>query len=98
MKYNLIGLYICSSFALSAQVQLTRDVIASAGQVVSGTNIQMSYTIGEPFTATIQNNQIHTLGFLNKPPRLRPSQLHHAMHPTKPQSHLFREVHNPLFS
>ena len=63
MKYNLIGLYICSSFALSAQVQLTRDVIASAGQVVSGTNIQMSYTIGEPFTATIQNNQIHTLGF-----------------------------------
>ena len=63
MKHLLLGLILIISFALSAQVQLTRDVMSSAGQSVSGTNIQMSYTIGEPFTATLQNNSIHTLGF-----------------------------------
>ena len=63
MKHLLLGLTLIISFALSAQVQLTRDVMSSAGQSVSGTNIQMSYTIGEPFTATLQNNWIHTLGF-----------------------------------
>lgn len=63
MKHLLLGLTLIISFALSAQVQLTRDVMSSAGQSVSGTTIQMSYTIGEPFTATIQNNSIHTLGF-----------------------------------
>ena len=63
MKHLLFGLSILTSLSLCAQVQLTRDVMASAGQTASGTNIQMSYTIGEPFTATIQNNSIHTLGF-----------------------------------
>ena len=63
MKHLLLGLTLIISFALSAQVQLTRDVMSSAGQSVSGTTIQMSYTIGEPFTATLQNNWIHTLGF-----------------------------------
>ena len=63
MKHLLLGLTLIISFALSAQIQLSRDVMSSAGQSVSGTNIQMSYTIGEPFTATLQNNWIHTLGF-----------------------------------
>ena len=63
MKHLLLGLTLIISFALSAQVQLTRDVMSSAGQSVSGTTIQMSYTIGEPFTATLQNNWIQTLGF-----------------------------------
>ena len=63
MKHLLFGLSILTSLSLCAQIQLSRDVMSSAGQSVSGTNIQMSYTIGEPFTATIQNNSIHTLGF-----------------------------------
>lgn len=63
MKHLLLGLSILTSLSLCAQIQLSRDVMSSAGQSVSGTNIQMSYTIGEPFTATIQNNSIHTLGF-----------------------------------
>ena len=63
MKHLLLGLTLIISFALSAQIQLSRDVMSSAGQSVSGTTIQMSYTIGEPFTATLQNNWIHTLGF-----------------------------------
>ena len=63
MKHLLFGLCLVLSFALSAQLQLSRDVIATAGQDVSGSNLQMSYTIGEPFTFTLQNNAIHTLGF-----------------------------------
>ena len=63
MKHLLFGLCLILSFALSAQLQLSRDVIATAGQDVSGSNLQMSYTIGEPFTLTLQNNAIHTLGF-----------------------------------
>jgi len=51
------------SFTLTAQLQLSRDVIGAAGQSVAGSNLQMSYTIGEPFTFTLQNNAIHTLGF-----------------------------------
>jgi len=63
MKHLLFGLCLILSFALSAQLQLSRDVIATAGQDVSGSNLQMNYTIGEPFTFTLQNNAIHTLGF-----------------------------------
>ena len=63
MKHLLFGLFLILSFALSAQLQLDRDVLGSAGQDVSGSNLQMSYTIGEPFTFTLQNNAIHTLGF-----------------------------------
>ena len=45
------------------QIELSRDVVGSAGQSVSKDNLQMSYTIGETFTATIQNDIIKTLGF-----------------------------------
>ena len=63
MKHLLLGLSFLTSLSLCAQIELSRDVMSSAGQSVSSSNMQMSYTIGEPFTATIQNNSIHTLGF-----------------------------------
>ena len=56
-SFALIGL---NSFT---QIELSRDVMGSAGQSVSNDNLQMSYTIGETFTATIQNDIIKTLGF-----------------------------------
>jgi gliding motility-associated-like protein len=63
MKHLLLGLSFLTSLSLSAQAELSRDVMSSAGQSVSSLNIQMSYTIGETFTATIQNDIIKTLGF-----------------------------------
>ena len=51
------------SFNGFTQIELSRDVMGSAGQSVSNDNLQMSYTIGETFTATIQNDIIKTLGF-----------------------------------
>ena len=45
------------------QIELSRDVVGSAGQSVSNDNLQMSYTVGEPFTFTLENSTIHTLGF-----------------------------------
>jgi len=63
MKHLLLGLSFLTSLSLCAQIQLSRDVMSCAGQSVSSSNIQMSYTIGETFTATIQNDIIKTLGF-----------------------------------
>ena len=63
MKHLLLGLSFLTSLSLCAQAELSRDVIGTAGQSVSSSNIQMSYTIGETFTATIQNDIIKTLGF-----------------------------------
>ena len=63
MKHLLFGLSLLTSISLFSQVQLTRDVMASAGQTASGSNFEMSYTIGEPFTLTLDNSSIHTLGF-----------------------------------
>jgi len=63
MKHLLFGLSFLTSISLFAQVQLTRDVMASAGQTAIGSNFEMSYTIGEPFTLTLDNSSIHTLGF-----------------------------------
>ena len=63
MKHLLLGLSFLTSLSLCAQIQLSRDVMSCAGQSVSSSNMQMSYTIGEPFTLTLQNNSVHTLGF-----------------------------------
>jgi gliding motility-associated-like protein len=63
MKHLLFGLSILTSISLCAQIELSRDVMGSAGQSVSNGNLQMSYTIGEPFTLTLENSSIHTLGF-----------------------------------
>lgn len=63
MKQLLFGFCLVLGFSLNAQIQLERDVLGSSGQDVSGSNLQMSYTIGEPFTLTLENSAIHTLGF-----------------------------------
>lgn len=63
MKNLLLGFFAFITFAIHAQLEISRDVIGAAGQSVSNSNMQMSYTIGEPFTATIENNKFHTLGF-----------------------------------
>ena len=63
MKPILIGLFVLVDFFFFGQIELSRDVMSSAGKAINASNIQMSYTIGEPFTATIQNNLIKTLGF-----------------------------------
>ena len=63
MKSSILTAFVLINFALNCQIELSRDVMGSAGQSVSNDNLQMSYTIGEPFTATIQNDIIKTLGF-----------------------------------
>ena len=63
MKHLLLGLSFLTSLSLCAQIELSRDVMSCAGQSVSSSNMQMSYTIGETFTATIQNDLIKTIGF-----------------------------------
>lgn len=71
MKHLLCVVCVCIGSSLCAQLQLSRDVIGAAGQSVAGSNLQMSYTIGEPFTFTLQNNAIHTLGF--QQPDIKPA-------------------------
>ena len=63
MKQLLFGFCLVLGFSLHAQIQMDRDVLGASGQDVSGSNLQMSYTIGEPFTLTLENSAIHTLGF-----------------------------------
>lgn len=63
MKQLLFGFCLVLGFSLNAQIQLDRDVLGASGQDVSGSNLQMSYTIGEPFTLTLENSTIQTLGF-----------------------------------
>jgi len=63
MKHLVLGLSFLTSLSLCAQIELSRDVMSCAGQSVSSSNMQMSYTIGEPFTLTLENSAIHTLGF-----------------------------------
>ena len=63
MKQLLFVFCLVLSFSLNGQIQLDRDVLGASGQDVSGSNLQMSYTIGEPFTLTLENSAIHTLGF-----------------------------------
>ena len=63
MKPILFGLFVVVNFFFFSQIELSREVMGSAGQSVSNDYLQMSYTIGETFTATIQNDIIKTLGF-----------------------------------
>lgn len=63
MKQLLFGFCLVLGFSLHAQIQMDRDVLSTSGQDISGSNLQMSYTIGEPFTLTLENSTIHTLGF-----------------------------------
>ena len=52
MKQLFFGFCLVLGFSLNAQIQLDRNVLGASGQDVSGSNLQMSYTIGEPFTLT----------------------------------------------
>ena len=65
MKHLVLGLSFLTSLSLCAQIELSRDVMSCAGQSVSSSNMQMSYTIGETFhLATIQNDRPYIpLGF-----------------------------------
>ena len=63
MKIILVFSFALIGLNGFTQIELSRDVMGSAGQSVSNDNLQMSYTIGETFTATIQNDIIKTLGF-----------------------------------
>ena len=63
MKQLLFCFWLVLGFSLNAQIQLERDVLGASGQDISGSNLQMSYTIGEPFTLTLENSAIQTLGF-----------------------------------
>ena len=51
------------SFSVGAQIELSRDVFGAAGTEFSNANMQASFTIGETFTSTLTNSEIHTLGF-----------------------------------
>lgn len=62
MKKLLLGICLLSGITASAQ-DIERDVFGSSGSVINNASIQMSFTIGETFTATLSNNEIHTLGF-----------------------------------
>ena len=58
MKHLVLGLSFLTSLSLCAQIELSRDVMSCAGQSVSSSNMQMSYTIGETFyLATIENDR-----------------------------------------
>ena len=53
MKKALLSLIIfCSTLSFS-QLNISRDVVASSGSEISNSNLQISYTIGETFTANL---------------------------------------------
>ena len=62
MKRLLLIFFLLSSF-ISFTQSIERDVFGSSGSVMTSTSLEMSFTLGEPFTATLTNNEIHTLGF-----------------------------------
>lgn len=63
MNKLLLILGLVLSFTAGAQIELARDVFGSAGTEFSNANMQASFTIGETFTSTLTNTEIHTLGF-----------------------------------
>lgn len=63
MKKLLLISGLVLSFSAGAQIELSRDVFGSAGTEFSSANMQASFTIGETFTSTLANSEIHTLGF-----------------------------------
>ena len=61
-KLLLIGGLFCASFSFS-QIELSRDVFASAGMEMNNAALQVSFTMGESFTSTFSPGATHTLGF-----------------------------------
>ena len=62
-NYLFILFVILCSGSLTAQIEVSRDVLGSAGNEISNGTLQMSFTVGEVFTQTLENTEIHTLGF-----------------------------------
>lgn len=63
MKKLLLLYGLLLAYSAGAQIDISRDVFGSSGKELSNANFQMSFTIGETFTSTLSNNEIHTLGF-----------------------------------
>lgn len=64
MKHYLITLFFSLlGINLQAQIEASRDVFGSSGNEFSNTTLQMSFTVGESFTLSLQNDGIHTQGF-----------------------------------
>ena len=67
MKQLLFVFCLVLGFSLNAQIQLDRDVLGASLKVKIFLEAiyKMSYTIGEPFTLTLENSLywVHTLGF-----------------------------------
>ena len=63
MKKLLLIASLILSCSVSGQIGISRDVFGSAGTEFSNVNMQASFTIGETFTSTLTNSEIHTLGF-----------------------------------
>ena len=63
MKKLLLITGLILSCSASGQIGVSRDVFGSAGTEFSNGNMQTSFTIGETFTSTLTNSEIHTLGF-----------------------------------
>ena len=61
-KLLLTGSLFCVSFSFS-QIELSRDVFASSGMEMNNAALQVSFTMGETFTATFTGSNTHTLGF-----------------------------------
>ena len=61
ITFTLIVFLVC--YISHSQLDFSRDVIGSSGKRLSNNNIQINFTLGEVFTSTLSNNEIHTLGF-----------------------------------
>ena len=99
MKYLALFSIIFFAFQMNAQLNIGRNVIGSAGSESSNLSLQVSFTIGESFTSTLTNNEIHTLGFQqidqsmvsivelsDDPIELYPNPAKEQNHPAKQQS------------
>jgi len=58
----LIGLLICGFYQLNAQ-SLTPEVLTTAGETFTGTNVSLAWTLGEIMTETYSGTIVLTQGF-----------------------------------
>lgn len=61
-KYFLIGTLMCVFFQLQAQ-SLTPEVLTTAGETFTGTNVSLDWTLGEIMTETFSGTIVLTQGF-----------------------------------
>lgn len=63
MRFLLILFTVTISTISYSQVDISRDVFGAAGAEMMNGNLQLNFTLGETFTSTFNNTEIHTLGF-----------------------------------